>query len=66
MTKYGRRDSVAPDGAVYWTLGSRTYPIDHITGLVVDLMVLRFIENANTGMSLRKSTLVSMNHLKKT
>ena len=50
---------------MYWTLGSRTYPIDHVMGLAVDLMVPRFIEGANTGMSLPKPALVSTDHRKK-
>ena len=43
---------------VYWILGSRTYPTDHVTALVVVLMVSRFSEYAKTVTLLYKVSLV--------
>ena len=53
VAQYGRRSCVLPEGVVYWTTGSRTYPTAHETGEDVDAMLPRSTESAKTEKTLR-------------
>ena len=52
VAQYGRRSCVLPEGVVYWTTGSRTYPTAHETGEDVDAMLPRSTESAKTEKTL--------------